>query len=75
MDCCLSFVEQIGQYPSVFSQKAMYISDKIIRIAVLSVIKIIPALVGTEFFIGATPQGVTTIETFLFHSTKVFIKI
>jgi len=53
----------------------MYISDKIVRITVQPVIIIIPALIRTEFLIGATPKGVAAIETFLFHSTNVLIKI
>jgi hypothetical protein len=32
-------------------------------------------LIGTEFFISTSANGFTAIETFLFHSTKVLIKI
>jgi hypothetical protein len=53
----------------------MNISDEIVGVAVKPVIVIIPALVGTEFFIGTTLKDVAAIETFLFHSTNVFIKI
>jgi len=53
----------------------MNISDEIVGVTVEPVIVIIPALVGTEFFIGTTFQDVAAIETFLFHSTNIFIKI
>ncbi len=53
----------------------MHIPDIIIRFAVEPVIVVVPALIGTEFLIGTTPEGVATIETFPFHSTKVLIKI
>jgi hypothetical protein len=39
---------------SVFPQQTMNIPDKIIRIAVLSVVVIIPALIRTELLIGTT---------------------
>jgi hypothetical protein len=32
-------------------------------------------LIGTEFFVSTSANGFTAIETFLFHSTKVLIKI
>ena len=53
----------------------MDISDKIVRVTVKPVVVIIAALIGTEFLIGATTDGVATIETFFFHSTNVLIKI
>ena len=53
----------------------MHITYKIVCIAVKTVIVIIPALVGTEFLIGAAANNFAAIETFLFHSTKVLIKI
>jgi hypothetical protein len=53
----------------------MNIPDKIIGIAVETVVVVIPALVGTEFFIGPATKNIAAIETFPFHSTKVLIKI
>lgn len=53
----------------------MNISDEVVCVAVQSVIVIITALIGTKFLIGATTDGVATIETFFFHSTNVLIKI
>ena len=53
----------------------MNVPDIIVRIAVKTIVVIVPALIGAEFFIGATTNGVATIETFSFHSTKVLIKI
>ena len=53
----------------------MDISDKIVCVTVKPVVVIIAALIGTEFLIGATTNGVATIETFFFHSTNVLIKI
>jgi hypothetical protein len=53
----------------------MDISDKVIGVAVQPVIVIIPALIRTELFIGTASQDVAAIETFLFHSTNVLIKI
>ena len=52
----------------------MNIPDKIVGVAVKPVVVIIPALIRTEFFIGATSDGVAAIETFLFHSTKCLYK-
>jgi hypothetical protein len=53
----------------------MNIPYEIIGIAVEPVVVIIPALVGTEFFISTATEGITAIETFPFHSTKVLINI
>ena len=53
----------------------MHIPHIVIGIAVQTVIVVVPALVGTKFFIGTTSDGVAAIETNLFHSTKVLIKI
>mgnify|MGYP001590036846 CR=1 FL=1 len=53
----------------------MDIADKIICIPVQSVIIVIPALIRTEFLIGAATNDRAAIETFLFHSTKVSIKL
>jgi hypothetical protein len=53
----------------------MNISDKIICIAVQPVIEVVPALVGTEFLVGATSNNFTAIETFFFHGAKVLLKI
>jgi len=53
----------------------MDISDEIVRVTVKPVVVVIAALIGTEFLIGATANGVATIETFFFHSTNVLIKI
>jgi len=53
----------------------MNIPYVIVCVAVDPVIVVIPALIGTKFFIGATTDGVATIETFSFHSTIVLIKI
>ena len=53
----------------------MNIPYKIVGVAVKPVVVIIPALIRTEFFIGTTTDGIATIETFLFHSTNVYIKI
>jgi hypothetical protein len=51
------------------------ISDEIVSITVKPVVVVVPALVRAEFLIGATTNGVATIETFLFHSTNVLINI
>ena len=72
---CLPVVIELRQYPPVPSKEAMNITDEIICFAVQPVIVIIPALVRTEFLIGATTNGVAAIETFPFHSTKVLLKL
>jgi hypothetical protein len=66
---------QVSKYPSVFSQETVNITDKIICIPVQPVIIIIPALIGTKFLISTAMKNLAAIETFLFHSTKVLIKI
>jgi len=66
---------KITQYPPVLPQKTMNVPYKIVRITVQPVVVIIPALIGTKFLIGASANYGTTIETFLFHSTNVLIKI
>jgi hypothetical protein len=68
-------VAEIGKDSPVLSQKSMNVTYKIVCIAVKPVVVIIPALIGTEFFISTSANGFTAIETFLFHSTKVLIKI
>jgi len=75
MDSVPSFIIKIGKYPSVFPKQPVNISDEIVCITVHSVVVIVPALVGAEFFICATTDRVATVETFLFHSTNVLIKI
>jgi hypothetical protein len=51
------------------------IPNEIVGITVQPVVVIVSALIRAEFLIGATTNGVATIETFLFHSTNVLIKI
>jgi hypothetical protein len=75
MDFNFALNAKVGKYPSVLSQQPVNITHEIIRISVLSVVVIIPALIRTELFIGTATNGVAAIETFLFHSTKVLIKI
>ena len=53
----------------------MNIAYKIVCIPVQPVIEVIPALIRTEFFIGSAANSFAAIETFLFHSTKVLIKL
>ena len=53
----------------------MYIPYKIIGIPVKPVVVVVPALIGAEFLIGSSVDRFSTVETFLFHSTKVLIKI
>jgi hypothetical protein len=66
---------EVSKDSSVLSQQPMNIPDKVISIAVQPVIKIIPALIRTEFLISTATYSVAAIETFLLHSTNVFIKI
>ena len=75
MYCCLSLTCQICKDSSVLPEQTVYIPDKIVGVAVKPVIVIIPALVGTEFFISTATESVAAIETFPFHSTKVLINI
>jgi hypothetical protein len=75
VDFYLTIIVQVSKDASVFSEQTMNIPDKIICIPVQSVIVIIPALVRTEFFIGPAAYNFAAIETFLFHCTKVLIKI
>jgi hypothetical protein len=75
MNFQLPIVVKISKDPPVLSQQSMNIAYKIICIAVKSVVVIIPALIRTELFIGTATDRLAAIETFLFHSTKVLIKI
>ncbi len=75
MDFNFTVIIQIGEYSSVLSQQSVNITYEIISITVEPVIIIIPALIRTEFFIGTAMNSFAAIETFLFHSTKVLIKI
>jgi hypothetical protein len=75
MDFDLVLGIEIRQDPSVLPQQAMHIPYKIVGIAVQLVIVVIPALIRTEFFIGAATYRVAAIETFLFHSTNISIKV
>ncbi len=70
-----SVIIKVSEDPSVLSKKSVYIPDKIVCIPVKTVVIIVPALIGTEFLISTTANGISAIETFLFHSTKVLIKI
>jgi hypothetical protein len=72
---CLSFIIKIGKDPPVLPEQAMHIPDKIVRVAIQTVVVIVPALVRTELFIGTATDGVAAIETFPFHSTKIYLKI
>jgi len=51
------------------------VSDVVVGITVQPVVVIVPALIGTEFLIGAAAYYIAAIETFPFHSTNVFLKI
>lgn len=53
----------------------MYITHKIICVAVKFVVVVVPALIGTKFLIGSSVDNISTVKTFFFHSTKVLIKI
>lgn len=53
----------------------MNITHITVGILILPVVEVIPALVGTEFFIGSSSDDVTAIKTFPIHNTKVLIKI
>jgi hypothetical protein len=53
----------------------MYIPDIVVGIPVQPVVVIVAALVGTKLLIGTTMKGISAIETFSIHSTKVLIKI
>lgn len=75
MNLYLSIIVKVSKDPSVLSQQSVYIADKVVRIPVKAVIVIVPALIRTEFFIGAAANRFAAIETFLFHSTNVLIKI
>jgi hypothetical protein len=66
---------QVSKDSPVLSQQPVNIPYKVVRIAIQPVIVIIPALIRTEFLISTATNGVAAIETFLFHSTNVFIKI
>lgn len=66
---------EICENSPVLPQQPMNVPNKIVRVAVNPVIIIIPALIRTEFLIGSATNGVAAIETFLFHSTNVSIKI
>jgi hypothetical protein len=51
------------------------ITDKVICIAVKTVVVVVPALVGTELLVGTPMDLFSTVETSSFHSTNVLIKI
>jgi hypothetical protein len=70
-----TFCIEIRKYPPVLSQQTVYIPYEVIRITVQPVVIIITTLIRTEFLIGATFYYVAAIETFLFHSTNISIKI
>jgi hypothetical protein len=75
VDGVFAFIIKISEYPPVFPKQSVNISDEIVSVTVKPVVVVVPALVRAEFLIGATTNGVATIETFLFHSTNVLIKI
>lgn len=66
---------KIRENPSVLPQQTMNVPNEVIRFAVKPVVVIVTALVRTELFIGAATYRIAAIETFLFHSTNVSIKI
>ena len=75
MDPVSAFIVKVRKYPPVFPEQSVNISHEIVCITVQPVVVVVPALIRAEFLIGATTNGVATIETFLFHSTNVLIKI
>ncbi len=75
MHLYLALAIQVGKDAAVLPEQAMYIPNEIIRVAVKPVVVVVPALIGTEFLIGTAMDRFSTVETFLFHSTKVSIKI
>lgn len=75
MNPCSALIIQVGQYPPVTPQKKVNIPDKAVGILVKPVVVVIPALIGTEFFVGPAPEDITAVETLPFHNAKVLIKI
>ena len=75
MHLYLSLGIKVGENATVLPKQTMNIPNKIIRIAVKSVVVVVPALIRAEFLIGAATYGVAAIETFFFHSTNVLLKI
>ena len=59
---------KIGKYLTVSSELCVNISYIIIYITVNTVIIIITALIGAEFFIRPPEDFSTTVETYTFHS-------
>lgn len=40
-----------------------------VGIPVQAIVIIVPALIGTEFLVGSSPQDITAVETNFFHNT------
>jgi hypothetical protein len=55
------------QYSPVLAEDVIYISDVVGSFAVQLVVIIIPAHIGTEFFISPSGDGLSAIETKFFH--------
>jgi hypothetical protein len=75
MNSGFAFTNKVRKDSPVLSEQTMNIPYKVIGITVKPVVKVVPALIGTEFLIGAATKNIAAIETFPFHSTKVSINI
>jgi len=68
---CFSLRIELCQYPSVFPENMIDISDKIGFILIQAVIIRIPALIGAEFFVNTPRKGISTFRTNLLHEANL----
>jgi hypothetical protein len=54
---------KISQYPAVPAENIIHIPHEIVVVAIDPVVVIVPALIGTEFFIGPAGKRLLAIET------------
>lgn len=75
VDPAPSFKVQVSKDAPVFPEQSVNIPHEIVRVTVQLVVVIVSALIRAEFLISPAAYCAAAIETFPFHSTKVFIKL
>jgi len=68
MNAIVAVVKQVGKDPSVSPQLGMDIPNIIILVTVKTVVVIVAALVGAEFFIRPAEKFSSAVKTYSFHS-------